>query len=114
MNAFNTERRQSTFDGVSTRAPQMLRFYVWAYGGRTPLLWHGHLAGWSETGVKQGDPAGPLYFAVSTFPLFQSIREAVERVVAEHFPLMPSYVGVTAVCDDLKVICDPQLAYPVA
>ena len=35
-------------------------------------------------------------------------------MVVERFPLMPSYVGITAVCDDLKVTCDPQLAHPVA
>ena len=32
----------------------------------------------------------------------------------EQLPLMPSYVGVTAVCDDLKVTYDPQLALPIA
>ena len=67
------------------------------------------------SGVKQGDPAGPLFFAVSIFELFESIRDAVEKkLVAAQFPLMPSYVGVTAVCDDLKFTCDPQLALPVA
>jgi len=72
-NAFNTEERQSTFCGVSALAPSMLRYYVWAYGQESPLLWHGHLVGMSGTGVKQGDPAGPLYFAVSTYSLFCSI-----------------------------------------
>ena len=114
INAFNTEDRQSTFAGVSSRAPRLLRYYVWAYGRETPLLWHGHLAGLSATGVKQGDPAGPLYFAVSTYPLFCSIRDAVERTVREQFPLMPSHVGVTAICDDLTVISDPQLALLVS
>ena len=114
VNAFNTEDRQSTFAGVSSRAPRMLRYYVWAYGRETPLLWHGHLAGMSATGVKQGDPARPLYFAVSTYPLFCSIRDAVERTVTEHFPLMPSHVGVTAICDDLTVASDPQLALLVS
>ena len=64
--------------------------------------------------MKQGDPAGPLFFAVSTFELFESIRDAAEKLVVEKFPLLPSYVGVTAVCDDLKVTCDPQVALPVA
>ena len=114
INAFNTEDRQSTFAGVSSRAPRMLRYYVWAYGRETPLLWHGHPVGMSATGVKQGDPAGPLYFAVSTYPLFCSIRDAVERTVREQFPLMPSHVGVTAICDDLTVVSDPQLALLVS
>ena len=87
---------------------------MWGYGRETPLLWRGHRVGLVGTGVKQGDPAGPLFFAVSTFELFESIRDAAEKLVVEQFPLMPSYVGVTAVCDDLKVICDPQVALPVA
>ena len=64
--------------------------------------------------MKQGDPAGPLYFAVSTYPLFCSIRDAVDRVVGEYFPLMPSYTRVSAICDDLQVTSDPQLALPVS
>ena len=113
-NAFNTERRQPTFTGLATLSPRLLRYYVWAYGKATPLLWHGHLSGWSGTGVKQGDPAGPLYFAVSTYPLFCSIRDAVERTVAERFPLAPSFVGITALCDDLKVVSDPTLALVIS
>jgi hypothetical protein len=113
-NAFNTERRQPTFTGLATLSPRLLRYYVWAYGKATPLLWQGHLSGWSGTGVKQGDPAGPLYFAVSTYPLFCSIRDAVERTVAERFPLTPSFVGITALCDDLKVVSDPQLALVIS
>ncbi len=66
------------------------------------------------TGVKQGDPAGPLFFAVSTFELFESIQDAVEKLVAEQFPLMPSYVGVTAVYDDLKVTCDLKVTWSSA
>ena len=89
--AFNTEARQSTFCGVSALTPSMFRYYVWAYGQESPLLWHGHLVGMSDTGVKQWDPAGPLYFAVSTHPLFCGIRDAFMRVVSEHFPLMPSH-----------------------
>ena len=74
----------------------------------------GHRVSLVGIGAKQGDPAGPLFFAVSTFELFESIRDAAEKLVVEQFPLMPYYVGVTAVCDDLKVICDPQVALPVA
>ncbi len=71
--------------------------------------------GSSGMGVKQCDPAGPLYFAVSTHGLFCSIRDAIERVATEYFPLLPSFfVGVTAICDDLQVVSDPQLALPVA
>jgi hypothetical protein len=75
----------------------------------TDLAWQ--LVSSSGTGVKQGDPA---YFAVSTHPLFCSIRDAIERVATEYFLLLPSFVGVTAICDDLQVVSDPQPALPVA
>ncbi len=74
----------------------------------------GQQVGWSATSVKQGNPAGPLYVAVSTFPLFCSIRDAEDRVVSEYFLLMPSYTGVSAICDNLQVTSDPQLALQVA
>ena len=35
-------------------------------------------------------------------------------MATEYFPLLPSFVGVTAICDDLQVVSDPQLALPVA
>jgi hypothetical protein len=104
--AFNTEPRQDTFSGVPNRAPHLLRYYVWGYGRPTPLLWRGQRVGWSATGVKQGNPAGPLYFAVSTYPLFCSIRDAVDRVA--------SYTGVSAICDDFQITSDPQLVLPVS
>ena len=115
INAFNKEKRQSTFQGVSALVRGSSATICGAsYERETPLIWHGQLVGSSGTGVKQGDPAGPLYFAVSTHPLFCSIRDAIERVATEYFPLLPSFVGVTAICDDLQVVSDPQLALPVA
>ncbi len=87
---------------------------MWGYGRKTPLIWHGQLVGSSGTGVKRGNPAGILDFAVSTHSLFCSICDAIERVATEYFPLLPSFVGVTAICDELQVVSDPQLALPVA
>ena len=110
----NTEIRQSTFQDVSALVPRLLRFYMWGYGRKTPLIWHGQLVGSSGTGVKRGNPAGILDFAVSTHSLFCSICDAIERVATEYFPLLPSFVGVTAICDELQVVSDPQLALPVA
>jgi hypothetical protein len=45
---------------------------------------------------------------------FYSICDAVDRVVCEFFPFMPSYTGVSAICDDLQVTSDPPLALPVS
>jgi hypothetical protein len=43
---------------------------------------------------------------------FYSICDAVDRVVCEFFPFMPSFTGVSAICDDLQVTSDPPLALP--
>ncbi len=96
-NAFNTEKQQSTFQELYALVPRLLRYNIWGYGRKTtPQIWHGQLVGSSGTGVKQGDPAGPLYFAVSTHGLFCSIRDTIERVTTDYFSLLPSFVGITA------------------
>ena len=61
---------------------------------KIPLIWYGYRVGLG-TGMKQGDTACPLFFAVSTFELFESIRDAADKkLVVEKFPLIPSYVGL--------------------
>ena len=45
------------------------------------MFWRGNRVDLVGTGVKQGSPAGPLLFAVSTFELFESIRDAAEKLV---------------------------------
>ena len=64
-NAFNTEKRQSTFQGVSAWVPRLLRYYMWR--DVTDFAWTA--SGLERNEVKQGDLAGPLYFAVSTYSL---------------------------------------------
>ena len=95
--AFTKERRQDSFQGVHQRAPRLLAFYVWGYGRETPLLWHGHRVGLVGTGVKQSDPAD--HSSLPSAPSASSSKKlvAAEKLVAERFPLMPSYVGITAV-----------------
>jgi hypothetical protein len=49
------------------------------------ILWRGHRVGLVGTGVKQEDPAGALFFAVSTFELFEAILDAAEKLVRSSF-----------------------------
>ena len=113
-NAFNTQARQDIYEGLCTYAPELLRYFLWAYGQTTPLIWHGLPVGDSATGCRQGDPAGTLYYSVGTQALYLRIKDAVTRLVAEDYPLLPSYSGVHAICDDLTVLCDPQLAHTIS
>ena len=62
-NAFNLVSRQALLDECATFFPELLLWASWCYGSH-PLLWHslGQLS--SEAGVQQGDPLGPLFFAL--------------------------------------------------
>ena len=62
-NTFNLISRQALLSECSTFSPELLPWASWCYGSH-PYLWHpiGHLT--SEADVQQGDPLGPLFFAL--------------------------------------------------
>lgn len=69
-NAFNTLSRTAMLEAVAKLQPSLLRFAIWAYGQPSRLHVSGAPAGtppiMSERGVRQGDPCGPLFFALTT------------------------------------------------
>ena len=62
-NAFNLVSRQALLDECAVHFPELFPWAFWCYGSH-PLLWHplGHLS--SQSGVQQGDPLDPLFFAL--------------------------------------------------
>ena len=62
-NAFNVVSRQAVVEECATFSPELLPWVSWCYGSH-PLLWHplGQIS--SESEVQQGDPLGPLLFAL--------------------------------------------------
>ena len=72
-NAFNLVSRQAILDECALHFPELLPWATWCYAAH-PLLWHpmGHIS--SEAGVQQGDPLGPLLFAL----VLQKIINAID------------------------------------
>src|SRR6267154_2507467 len=69
-NAFNTIRRDCVWEAVASTCPDLLAFVLAAYGAPS-CLWLGDKTLWSDEGVQQGDPLGPLLFCVTAQPLLR-------------------------------------------
>ena len=76
-NAFNELRRRATSDALldSVEGRSLVRLFHWSYGKKAALL-HGDgtVACYSETGMRQGDPLGPLFFSLDTGGQFSRTR----------------------------------------
>jgi hypothetical protein len=80
-NAFNTVSRTAVLAQVAERHPRLLPFARWAYGQPSHLytdslsedLQRQGLELQSQTGVRQGDPCGPLLFALALQPILEAV-----------------------------------------
>ena len=72
-NAFNLVSRQAILDEWAFHFPELLPRATWCYAAHS-LLWHPMGRIFSETGVQQGDPLGPLLFAL----VLQKILNAID------------------------------------
>ena len=77
-NAFNSIRRSYIAEGVRDACPSLLPFFSWSYG--SPSVLRESLASevqiLSSTGVRQGDPLGPMYFCLGMAKTLRALREA--------------------------------------
>ena len=72
-NAFNSVSREAVFTQASRRCPSVLPLISQAYGQPTPLFIADSVI-WSRRGVQQGDPLGPLLFALAIDPIIQNLH----------------------------------------
>jgi len=87
-NAFNTVSRSAVLEAVLKRVPGLLPFVRFSYDRESRLVFvNNQFSGapgeealrtfMSRTGVQQGDPLGPVLFALA-------VLEVLERVLAQH------------------------------
>ena len=70
-NAFNQISRQAILDQCLMFFPELLPWVSWCYCSH-PFLWHPLRVVTSQSGVQQGDPLGPMLFALVLHKLVAS------------------------------------------
>ena len=75
-NAFNSVNRCHMFKEIRDRIPAMAAWMESCYGAQ-PILHLGESIIRSQSGVQQGDPLGPLGFALTLQPIIERIKEEV-------------------------------------
>ena len=102
QNAFNSVSWQAIFNAVAERAPSLMPFLKWVYGGASHIFVRGAPDDAEPmlctSGVQQGDPLGPLLFALA-------LQGPLEAVAQDH----PA-VRLVAYFDDINIVGPPQSA----
>ncbi len=75
-NAFNSVNREKMFEEVRARIPSLSAWLECCYGAQ-PLLHFDNHTILSCSGVQQGDPLGPLGFALALHPIVEKIKRDV-------------------------------------
>ena len=71
-NAFNSLNREAMFLEICRTVPSLAAWFECCYGS-SPILLYQDKSILSCTGVQQGDPLGPLGFAIALHPLVQQL-----------------------------------------
>ena len=79
-NAFNSIDRAAMFHEVRSRLPRISSWLECSYGSQPTLLLD-NLPILSCCGVQQGDPLGPLAFALVLHPIIEKIKESVPSLL---------------------------------
>lgn len=78
-NAFNSIDRSSMFSSIRQRLPSLSAWFESCYGS-APILYYRDRSLASCSGVQQGDPLGPLGFALTLQPLIELLSSSVSSL----------------------------------
>ncbi|GJY83758.1 putative reverse transcriptase domain-containing protein [Tanacetum coccineum] len=105
-NAFNLVDRSALLHEVRVRCPSISLWVDFLYGQAT-RLYIGDTHIWSATGVQQGDPLGPLLFALVLHPLIHKISDSCKLLLHAWYLDDETVIGdseeVSRVLDIIKV-----------
>ena len=103
-NAFNSLKREFIYTAVCSRAPQLLATYLWAYRDPSCLYTQGGPTLSSTSGVRQGDPVGPLLFSLGFSIILEKLHDRLRTLgVSTAMPVM-------AYLDDTIIAVEPCFA----
>lgn len=77
-NAFNLVSRRAFLAEVRRHFPGLLAWVRFCYDFKDPYLWMGEILMRSVTGVQQGDPLGPLLFALALHAILKKLKQLIE------------------------------------
>ena len=109
-NAFNCIPRVKCYNAIIDVSPECSHFFRWSYGSKTELRGSdGTILGYSETGVRQGDPLSMTAFALGFQSVLTAIQHSLRAKEAEH-NITPDMMGqVYAFADDTYIACNHQI-----
>ncbi|KAL0215366.1 hypothetical protein P9112_007550 [Eukaryota sp. TZLM1-RC] len=100
-NAFNSVKREASFEVIKSDFPELSSFFYHFYGKESDLIYNSFGLK-SSSGVKQGDPLGPLLFCLAIHKTLNIIKQKY-----------PS-IKIVAYMDDISLIGSFDLVELVA
>ena len=75
----------------------------WCYAGETNLRFDKHVVP-SQAGVQQGDPLGPLLFALAVHPLVKRLAESGSQATGDALGWTCFYLDDGLLCGSVKAV----------